>query len=543
MTSLSRTSLLGAFAVLTSLSVAGCLVGPDYRPPDTRMPREWVALTTRPADTAATRVSVINVSEAHPALWWKQFNDHTLDRLIYEAMGSNLDLAQAVTRLRQARASRAVAAGGLWPGVDLNGSYRRTGSGDNNGVSSIPGVHTPHDSYRVGFDANWEIDIFGGIQRQIEAADANVEATIADIQDVRVSLMAEIAVDYFSMRAAQQRLAIALRNLDIQRQSVALVRRRAQGGFLSGLELANAEAQVATTEAAVPAFEASARNSIFDLALLLGREPASLVDALAPLPENDPNRVPITPQVVAAGLPSDLLRRRPDIRAAEERLHAATANIGVAVADLFPRFSLLGTTSFNGGVPSRLFNWSNFGWAIGPSVSWNLFAGGSIEANIELARARADEAWVVYERTVLTALRDTERALTQYDFDQRRRLGLVGAVDANRRALRFAQALYERGETDFLNLLTAQRDVLSSEDALAATDANIAADLATIYKAIGGGWEEPDPQAQTLPSAPPATLPVPTQPAVTQLPTTIPAAAPATRPVTNVPATQPATQP
>jgi NodT family efflux transporter outer membrane factor (OMF) lipoprotein len=510
------------------------------------MPREWVALTTRPSDNAATRVSVVNVSEAHPALWWKQFNDHTLDRLIYEALDTNLDLAQAVTRLRQARASRAVSAGGLWPDVNLNGSYRRTGAGDNNGASNIPGVHTHHDDYRIGFDANWEIDIFGGIRREVEASDAAVEATIADIQDVRVSLMAEVAVNYFSLRAAQQRLAIALRNLDIQRQSVTLVRKRAKGGFVSGLDLANAEAQVATTEAQVPAFEASARNSVFDIALLLGREPSSLLEALAPLPDEDPNRVPRTPQVVGIGMPSDLLRRRPDIRAAEARLHAATANIGVAVADVFPRFSLLGTISANSNVTNRLLTWSNTAWAIGPSMSWNIFAGGRLQANIELAKARRDESWIVYERTVLTALRDAEHALTQYDFDQRRRLGLVKAVDANRRALRYAQALYDRGETDFLNLLTAQRDLLSSEDSLAATDAQIAADLATIYKAIGGGWEEPDVQAETQPAAPPAPVPAPTQPAVTQPATTLPLSVePATRPVVPAPATQPspATQP
>src|SRR6188472_2525756 len=177
MTFSSRKTLFATFSVLMLVLAAGCLVGPDYQPPETHMPREWIGLSTRPAGAAATQVAVVSVSEAHPALWWKQFNDHTLDRLIYEALDTNLDLAQATTRLRQARASRAVSAGGLWPSAGVNGSYRRTGAGDNNGASDIPGVHTRHDDYRIGFDANWEIDIFGGIRREVEASDAAVEAS------------------------------------------------------------------------------------------------------------------------------------------------------------------------------------------------------------------------------------------------------------------------------------------------------------------------------------------------------------------------------
>jgi NodT family efflux transporter outer membrane factor (OMF) lipoprotein len=514
------------------------------------MPDGWVALSTRPAGAAATRVSVVTADPSDTALWWKQFNDHTLDRLIFEALATNLDVAQARSRLQQSRAARAIAARGLWPSVGASGSYRRSGGGDNNGATRDRegGPRTSHDVYRAGFDASWEIDVFGGIRRNVEAADAAIEAVAADLDDVRVSLAAEVAVNYFSLRAAQERLAIATRNLDIQRHSVSLIRVRAAGGELSGLDLANAEGQVASTEAQIPALEASARRSVFDLSLLLGREPATLVEPLAPVPEKEVWRITRTPPNVPAGLPSDLLRRRPDIRAAEARLHAATANVGVAVADLFPRFSLSGSFGVDGNRPSRVFSWNNTGWSIGPSINWDLFAGGRLQAAVALSRFRAEEAFIVYERTVLTALRDVEQALTQYDFDQRRRLSLMAAVEANRRALRFAEMLYARGETDFLNLLNAQRGLLSTEDALAATDAQVAADLATIYKALGGGWEDADtlpPPLATPPATPaspqmqPATQTVPT---ANRLPTTSPAtSAPASRPV-NRSMTAPSTQ-
>ncbi|HEX8916169.1 MAG TPA: efflux transporter outer membrane subunit [Humisphaera sp.] len=486
-----RALLLAAGAAL--LSVTGCLVGPDYKEQQVLVHGQWVSIGAGkgPATTRSTAVA----APAETVRWWRKFNDPLLDDLVGEAMTSNLDLAAATARLRQARAQRGVAAGRLYPSVDAAGSYRRTGTGkdddrNDNGAITTGSLGTTsgprHDQYQLGFDASWEIDVFGGQRRAVEAADAQIAANVADVQDVRVSLAAEVAVNYFALRSAQQRLAFARQNLDLQRKSLEVTRRRFAGGLVSGLDIAQAEAQIAGTESAIPAFEQAARAAVFDLGLLLGREPAAVADLLA----LDAAPIPVTPPEVGVGLPSELLRRRPDVRRAEAQLHAATANIGVATADLFPRFTLTGSFGTESSKTKGLFNWTNSIWSFGPNVSWNLFDAGRIRANIELAAAQRDEQFVVYRRTVLTALHDAERALTAYDYEQRRREGLRSAVAANRRAVTLSQQLYAQGQTEFVNVLTAQAQLLNSEDALVQSDQQVAANLVAIYKAIGGGWEE-----------------------------------------------------
>lgn len=489
---------------------AGCLVGPDYRPPAAPAPADWASLTTRPTGPAATQVSTVTADPADTVRWWQQFDDRTLDRLVRESLAANLDIAQAIARVRQARASRAVAVGGLFPSVDLAGSYRRTGRGNdtgttvNNGALGATSSSSRHDQFQAGFDASWEVDVFGGLRREVEANDAEVAAAVDDLQNVRVTLVSEVAVNYFALRSAQQRTVNAQRNLAIQKQSLGLTQRRRGAGVVSGLDVANAEAQVAGTEAAIPAFQQSARNAMFDLALLLGREPASLIDALSP---GAP--IPKAPAAVGVGVPSELLRRRPDVRLAEERLHAATARIGVATADWFPRFTINGSFGSDSSEAKRLFNWTSTIWSIGPNISWNIFDAGRIRANIVLTEARQQEALAAYRQVVLTSLRDTEQALTAYDYEQRRRVSLRQAAEANRRAVKFAQTLYAQGTTEFVTVLTAQQGLLSSEDALVQSDQQVSANLVAIYKALGGGWEDPAP-ATTQPADPS------TQPAATQ---------------------------
>jgi multidrug efflux system outer membrane protein len=538
----AATFALALLFVAGCLVSPGCLVGPDYRPPAPVAPADWASLATRPTGPAATQVSVVTADPADTVRWWQQFDDRTLDRLVRESLAANLDVAQAIARVRQARASRAIAVGGLFPSVDLAGSYRRTGRGDSGGTTVTDSAlgatggggsgGSRNDQFQLGFDAAWEIDVFGGLRREVEASDADIRAAVDDLQNVRVTLVSEVAVNYFALRSAQQRTAFAERNLGIQRKSLDLTKRRVVGGFLSRLDLANAEAQVASTEAAIPALQQAARSSIFDLALLLGREPASLVDALSP-----GSPIPPTPPVVPAGLPMDVLRRRPDVRRAEEQLHAATARIGVATADWFPRVTLNGSFGSDANRAKGLFNYGNTLWSVGPNVSWNIFDAGRIRANIVLTEARQQELLAAYRQVVLTAFRDAEQALTAYDYEQRRRVSLRASAEANRRAVQIAQTLYAQGQTDFVNVLTAQQGLLSSEDAMVQSDQQVAANLVAIYKALGGGWEDPapgtpQPGAATQPATdlPPVTATPPvadTQPAVATQP------AAATRPAAD----------
>jgi NodT family efflux transporter outer membrane factor (OMF) lipoprotein len=302
---------------------------------------------------------------------------------------------------------------------------------------------------------------------------------------VLVTLAAEVALDYLDLRGLQRRIAIAERNLAAQRHTADLTRQRQQiGGLASGLDVAQAQSLVATTEAQIPALEASARQTIYALGVLLGREPAALLEELsAEAP------VPTTPPEVPVGLPSDLLRRRPDIRRADAQLHAATARVGVATADLFPKFSLTGSLGLQGEKASSLVNWNNHFWSVGPSVSWPLFDAGRIRSNIEVQNALQEQALLAYRRTILTALADVENALVAYAKEQQRRATLEDAVAADRRSVDLSQRLYAAGATDFLNVLTAQRSLLASEDALVESDLTVATDLVALYKALGGGWE------------------------------------------------------
>ena len=377
-------------------------------------------------------------------------------------------------RIRQARAARAVAASGLWPSVDASASYRRSRSG---GVGSA-------DLYQAGFDASWEIDVFGGVRRSIEAANADIAVAIEDRRDVLVTLLSEVALNYMDLRGFQRQIIIARRNLETERRSLDLTRRRAAGGFVSGLDVANAEAEVASNESRIPLLEQNVQQVIYSLSILLGREPAALLDELTMVAP-----IPATPPAVPIGLPSELLLRRPDIRRAEAQLHAATARVGVATADLFPRFSLTGSLGTSGSQPKNLVDWDHRFWSIGPSVSWPIFNAGKIRAGIDVQTAIQEETLVAYRSTILSALGDVENALIAYAKEQQHQASLNAAVTANRRAVDLSTQLYTQGQTSFLDVLLAQRSLLGSEDALVQSERTMATNLIALYKALGGGWQ------------------------------------------------------
>ena len=461
---------MGALSLVSCLILlAGCKVGPNFQPPQTEVPHAWVGPV--PPRTTATEQAL--------AQWWTTFEDPTLTSLIGRAVESNLDLRLAEARIRQARAARGVAASGLGPTLDATGSYRR--SGDAIGTTNL---------YQAGLDAAWELDFFGGTRRSIEAATANLEAAIDARLNTLVTLVAEVALNYIDLRGFQEQIAIAQRNLKAQQHSAELTQQRFEGGFVSGLDVANAEAQVATTAAQIPALEQSAQQTIYSLSLLLGLEPGALLAELSPRGD-----IPAAPPAVPVGVPSELLRRRPDIRQAEAQIHAATAEIGVATADLFPRFSLTGNVGTQGSKFSSLTDWSNRFWSFGPSASWTFFATGRILSNIEVQKALQEQSFITYRQTVLAALQDVENALIASVKEQEHYKLLTEAVTANRRAVDLATRLYTQGETDFLNVLQAQGALYASENALALSARTLATNLVALYKALGGGWT-PDPPAE-----------------------------------------------
>jgi len=454
-----------------SLLLGGCLVGPDFVAPTPAAPERF----SEAPSAAAGQPSETAVSGTEQVRWWRQFDDATLDRLVTEAIEANLDLQLAQTRLREARAERGIAAAGLWPSVGASASYQR---------ARTAGAPGDHDLFQAGLDAAWELDLFGGRRRNLESAEATVLSAVEAIRDAQVSLVAEVALNYLQLRSYQQETAIAQKNLQAQRRTADIIRRQFKAGFASALDLANAEATVASTEAQIPVFETAERQGIHALGVLLGRYPGELLPRLSA-----PAGLPAVPKRVPAGLPSELLRRRPDVREAEAKLHAATAQIGVAVADFFPSFSLTGSLNWNSNLLRSWWSGASRSFGVGPAVNWQIFQGGAVAANVRLQEALRDEAGLNYRKTVLTAFQEVEDALVSFAKEQEHRKSLSEAVTANRRAVELSLRLYGEGQIDFLSVVVAQRALYAAEDSLVQSDRNLAVDLVALYKALGGGAE------------------------------------------------------
>jgi outer membrane protein, multidrug efflux system len=460
---------------LLSLSMAGCTVGPNYKKPKPEMPTQW-SEAVEPVEVPGAP-GIVDITR-----WWTLFNDEKLTSLVERAVQFNKDLQIAGARLREARAQRVVVASSAYPTVGTSNAYTR--SRDSENASSTPGLVT--DFFQVGFDASWEIDVFGGIRRSIEAADADVAAAVESRRDVLVSLLAEVARAYLDVRGNQYRLRIARDNIVTQQKTLELTVARFEAGLSSELNVAQARAQLANTETQVPLLESQIRRGIYEVGVLLGQRPEDVVDELmveAPVP-------PIPPQV-PVGLPSELLRRRPDIRQCEKQLAAATARIGVATAQLFPSFSLTGNLGMASLDVTNVLSYGSRTYSIGPTITWPIFDAGKIRAGIKVQNARQEAALALYEKTVLTALSDVESSLIAYVKEQERNRSLVVAVNANQRAFDIGDELYSKGLVDFLNVLDSQRALYVSQDALAQSTATITTDLVALFKSLGGGWAVP----------------------------------------------------
>lgn len=468
------------FSAAALAALQSCTVGPDYATPASSMPAAWTGsdgqASDRPLGSVPNGASPDSDSIDR---WWLIFNDSMLSQLVDRAYAQNLSLAQAEARVRQARAARTTAESGLYPQIDAGASAARTRTPARNNSTTA-------NLFRAGFDATWELDIFGGIRRGVEASDADLLSAGFDREATRVSLAAEVASTYFDLRGAQRQLSIARENLDTQQRTLALTQQRFEAGFVSRLDVANARANATQTESQIPAYDAQIRTAIYALSVLVGEEPAALLEALSPA-----TALPAVPVSVPVGLPSDLLRRRPDIRRADAALHAATARIGVVVADQYPKFSLTGSFGTQGDRVASLGTLANRSWSIGPAVSLPVFTGGRIEGNIEQARAVAEQATYAYRQSVLTALQDVESALANYSREQQRAAALADSAAANHQAVELSLQLYNAGRTDFLNVLSAQRQQYATEAQLTQSRTTVATNLVALYKALGGGWLPP----------------------------------------------------
>lgn len=459
---------------LVSLILVGCsAVGPTYDQPQLDLPGSWI-------DTAEHEIVG---APANASRWWTHFKDPLLTSLVEQALGANLDLRVAYTRIQEARAAQWSARSGYAPTVDLKSGYTRSKASANS-----TGLDSPdRDTFNAGLAAKWEVDLFGRIRRSVQAARADYQASVADREGIQVSLAAEVAGAYVDIRAYQQRLGIAQSNIETQEKSLALTRERFQEGAVSALDPAQAESVLASTQAEVPNIRAGLTSAYHRLSLLLGQAPGLLDPQLKVA-----GPIPGATEEILIGVPADLLRRRPDIRSAERSLAAQSARIGVAAADLYPTLGISGQLGYETRTADELFGSAGKFFGIGPAIRWNLFDGGAIRANISIQRVRTSRAALEYESTVLSALREVEDALAVYRNEKVRRTALDRARAAGRRATTLSLERYTSGDSDFQQVLDAQRSQFDFEDKLAASEGKVTQGLIAIYKAIGGGWDAPE---------------------------------------------------
>ncbi len=447
-------------------------MGPDYTPPPADAPDSYLADRHRGLVDGATELSE----------WWKNLGDPTLDSLIQRSLQNNLDLREALARIREARARRVITGTQLLPTIDASGSFSRDQRSDEiaNGEFGVRVANT----YAVGLDASWEVDLWGRIRRINEAASAEIGLSVEDARDALVSVLAETALNYVELRNSQELIRIAQANIELQEQTVELTRNQFNANLVSQLDVSQARSNLESTRASLPPLKADARAARNRLAVLLGMFPGALEEEL-----RSPAPIPSPASQVAVGIPADIIRQRPDIRRAERELAAETARIGIAEGDLYPRLSLLGSIGLQAEHSSDLLDGRAAAFRIAPSLTWNVFDRRRIRGNIEVADARQEQALLRYERSVLRALEETENAMVRFAYDQDRRDSLETAVAQARRAVELSEDQYRQGLVSFQSVLDSQRFLFGIESSLASTRASITTDLISLYKALGGGWE------------------------------------------------------
>lgn len=478
----SRSAPLAVLAAVIAL--AGCTVGPDYeRPEPATVPDAWSRAATEGVLDGSSSIE----------RWWQLLDDPTLTSLVERSRESNLTLRQAMWRIEESRALRGVAAGQRVPQLSLSAEAGRSQASDNGTLGALapPGGFEAADLFTAGGAAGWELDLWGRVRRQVEAADATLEASLEDARDILVGLYAEVAVSYVTVRELQERLRLARSNVAGQEDTLRLTRDRFAAGLVSALDVAQAESNLAATRSLIPTLEQALELALNRLAVLLGTAPGALDTELAearPLPDE--------PEAVDAGLPADLLRQRPDVRAAERRLAAQTARIGVATAELYPQLSLTGFLGLEASDAGDLFSSDSVTWSVGLPIRWRLFAGGAIRSQIAAEEARTEQLLAAYEQAVLVALEEVENSLASHANEVERRARLAEAVAATERSLDLVLTQYRAGLTDFQNVLDTQRSLLVRQDDLAASEGLVIKNLIALYRALGGGWDPEGARAQ-----------------------------------------------
>ena len=474
----------GLGVISLTILLAGCAsVGPNYQRPALEAPAQW----TESQEKAGVALALEEIA------WWKAFSDPVLNGLIEQAAKTNLDLEQARARIVQGRADVTKAGAAALPSINAIGSVTRSQGGSStitSGSSSSPeSLATAAGTiFQAGFDASWEIDVFGGTRRSVDASRARLEASVEDLRATLLTLLGDVAKNYADLRANQAGLLITRRNVAAQQQTVEVTRERFRLGLTTYLDVAQAEAQKAATESNLPTLEAAIKQSIHRLGILLGKEPNALKTELSPVrPIPQPNGV------MAAGLPSELLARRPDLRQVERQLAAASADIGVATAELYPKFDLTAGLGLQESSVSKFLKASSGRyWSLVPGVTWNLFDGGKARATVKNKRAVYEEKLAKYHASFLTALEEVENALAAYYAEQTKRRILAESVSANQEAVTLAHERYRKGLTNFLDVLTAENSLYTAQSNLSKSEANLLTDLISLYKALGGGWNAAD---------------------------------------------------
>lgn len=457
------------------MTLAGCTVGPDYVPVSANAPTDWN--TQLPPS--------LRRDSATLSQWWISFDDPTLTDLVDRAVHGNLSLRQAALRIHEARAQRSIASAGQFPTLTASGSAMREEFSQNSIYQGLT-----DNFYSAGFDASWELDLFGRIKREVEVGDALVTASEESYRDVLVTLIAEVALNYVEIRLFQKRLAVLEANQATQERTLELVQANVDAGQVSRLDLEQATTNLELTRSQIPSIQTGLEQSKNRLAVLLGLQPGELEDELATKGD-----IPVPSPSIAVGVPAEALRRRPDVRRAESELAAQTAQIGVATADLYPRFRLLGSIGLDAMGSANLASRASETFGIGPSVQWAVFDAGRIRANIEVQSVRQQQLLLAYESTVLEAIRNVEDALVAFGKEQLRHDALTLAQQSAARALTIAHDRYDMGDTSFLSVLDAERSLLSIQDQQAISSARITSIAIMLYKSLGGGWSALAPES------------------------------------------------
>jgi NodT family efflux transporter outer membrane factor (OMF) lipoprotein len=475
-----------------ALSLSGCKVGPNYAgPPEMASPPDFAAV---PPGAVPDVKSVPAQGDVELAAWWKQFGDTQLDSLVEKALVGNLDLQLAQARVKEARAARGIVVADWFPAVGAGGTYSRSRSSDNIGFIG-PNPSGGTDLYTAGFDASWEIDFWGKTARGVEAADAIIGQTIESRRDVMISLLAEVVSNYVTLRGQQERLAVTERAVKAQEDSLKLTESRFRAGLVGELDVSQAKAQLENRVAQLFPINTEIQRAINRIGVLLGKPPRAFAEELSPRA-----KLPVAPAVVNVGIPSELLKRRPDIRAAERALASQTARIGVATADLYPSFSITAALGLQSNQFGSWFNAGSRYWNVVPGVSWPILDWGRIRSNIQVADARAEQSMIIYEQTVLTSFEDVESSLLQMVSEQQRYGALTRAVDSSARAVQLAEDLYQTGNVDFRTVLDNQLILYNAEDQAVISQTLTLTSMINLYKSLGGGWEymEQDPWTPKL---------------------------------------------